>query len=394
MQKKLLPAIALFMLASQAIGLEVMNDGTSKVNIGGYLSLQTKTADGRTKVNNDSARINFAFEHSLNEAMAGFALVEWGYKAKNEYTITNNAGVLETKTAELFVNRLAYVGVKHSEYGSAAFGKQKSVYSDISGWTDQCAINGGNAVGLCNGITSDGGFSGTASRSDDAISYRIELGSMKLGAQYQLRDSNYNESLNKTPIDGGARRNYGYQVAASYTFDMGLSLGATYSETSLEAKISTASSPKGINSRAIAGGVKYIMDDLYLAATCVQFQNYTTTHASSPTGNVDNFGLDKKSEGFELFGRYKLSQLLDGGISLQASWNKLKVDEDNTSSGNTSSDAKIDKIMVGAVYELGPLRFALEYVLNNSKFYEGTVNNVKTYKDGDDYCSLQARYSF
>ncbi|MDP0560882.1 MAG: porin [Candidatus Endonucleobacter sp. (ex Gigantidas childressi)] len=393
MPKKLLASIVSFWVAGQAVGLEVLNDGTNKVSIGGYIALQTKTTEGRTKVNNDSARINFAFEHSLSETMTGFALVEWGYKANNEYSVNAN---METKAADLFSNRLGYIGLKHSEYGSVAFGKQTSVYSDISDWTDQCAINGGGAVGVNNGITSDGGFSGTASRSDDAISYRIEFDSLQLGAQYQLRDSNYNEGENKVFVNGGARRNYGYQVAASYTLDMGLSFGATYSETSLEAKIQHAASSKGINANAFAGGIKYMMDDLYLAATCVQFKNYTTIHIGSLSNNgaVENFGLDNKSEGVELFGSYRLSQLLDGGISLQAGWNQLKVKDDNSSAGDTSSNAKIDKTMLGAVYTRGQLRLAFEYILNNSKSFEGIVNNVKTYKKGEDYCNLQARYYF
>ncbi len=392
MQKKLLATVVASLVAGQAMALEVVNDGTNKLTIGGRIGIQTETKDGKTGADNDSARINFGFEHKLSETMTGFAKAEWGYKAQNEYTVgTDSKGNPITKEEDLFSNRLGYVGLKHSQYGSVAAGKQWSVYYDISGWTDAYAIGGGEASGTYNGFTGDGGFSGTG-RADDAFTYRGEFGGLKVGAQYQLRGSNYNEdTANIADTNGNAKRKYGYQLAASYTLDMGLSAGAAYNEASLEGSPSTGTA-QDIKSKAAVASIKYDMNDIYVAATYGQFRNHTSAHLgnSAATSN-SNMGLDKKSEGIELYGRYKLSQVLDGGISLQAGWNQLKVKD---APNGQSSDAKLDKMMLGAIYEVGPMQFAAEYTWDKSKSFDKVENGKNVYKDADNYFNLQARYYF
>ena len=386
MQKKLLATVVSSLIASQAMAMEVFDDGTKSLNIGGRIGIQTETKDGKSGMDNDSARINFTFEHKLAEQTTGFAVAEWGYKAQNEYYNDNG----ETKTEDLFANRLGYLGIKNDQWGSVSAGKQWSVYSDIANWTDQYAIGGGAAMGQYNGFTDDGGFSGTG-RADDAIAYRgTFFNGLNVGAQYQISGSNYDEE--KANVTGGdVKRKGGYQVAVSYDFDMGLSIGGTYNETRFDAS-PTEGSKEGLTSKAAVAAIKYDMNDLYLAATYGQFKNHTATHFGRDAANIstssDNMGLDKKSEGVEFYGRYRLSQVLDGGISLQTGWNQLKVKED---SQGQSSDAKVDKLMVGAIYEIGPMQFAAEYTWDKSKSYDSSKD---AYKDSDNYFNLQARYYF
>ncbi|WP_263080943.1 porin [Endozoicomonas sp. Mp262] len=387
MQKKLLATVVASLVAGQAMALEVVNDGTNKLTIGGRIGIQTETKDGKTSADNDSARINFGFEHKLSETMTGFAKAEWGYKAHNEYTSENG----ETKADDLFSNRLGYVGLKHSQYGAVAAGKQWSVYSDVANWTDEFAIGGGAAMGQYNGFTDDGGFSGTG-RADNAFTYRGEFAGLKVGAQYQLRGESYKkDDSNVADTADNIKRKHGYQLAASYTLDMGLSFGGTYSETSFERGLANEQS-SNLKSKAAVAAVKYDMNDIYVAATYGQFRNHTSAHLGKNAATSDgNMGLDQKSEGIELYGRYKLSQVLDGGISLQAGWNQLKVKDDNR--GN-SSDAKIDKMMLGAIYEVGPMQFAAEYTWDKSKSFDKVENGKNVYKDADNYFNLQARYYF
>ncbi|MDD7804596.1 MAG: porin [Endozoicomonas sp. (ex Botrylloides leachii)] len=412
MQKRLLATVISSLIASQAMAVEAVNPNNQKIDsgtqttvytdhnntlaIGGRIGIQTETKDKKTSPGNDSSRLNLSFAHKISDQTTGFAVAEWGYTPHNEYKNVNG----KTEAGDTFSNRLGYLGIKNDKWGALSFGKQWSVYYDIAGWTDQYAIGGGQAMGVYNGFTDDGGFSGTG-RADAAIDYRgTFFHGLNVGAQYQLRDTNYDES-NTSYSSGDVKRTGGYQVALSYDLPMGLSVGATYNETNFDATQLNSTSLNGLKSRATVGGIKFHMNDLYLAGTYGQFENHTAAtygfDSSDISGSVltpfssnvaYNMSLDRKSRGIELYGRYRLSQLLDGGISLETGWNKLDVQKDNM---NNDSDAKLDKAMVGAIYEVGSMQFAAEYIWNNSKYKDVATD---AYKNGENYFNLQARYYF
>ena len=390
MQKKWLAVVVSSVMASQAMAIEVLDDGTKSLEIGGRIGVQTETKKGKTNPDNDSARINFKFEHQLAEMTTGFAVAEWGYKPKNEYYSEDG----EVKTNDLFSNRLGYLGIKGDLWGAVAVGKQDSVYGDIANWTNEYAIGGGEALGLSNGFTSDGGFSGT-DRADDAVTYRGSFfDGLDVGVQYQMRGESYNKDRLNLPVHGDVKRKHGYQLAVSYAFDMGVSLGVSHNETNFEASPED-SQKEDLTSKASVAAIKYNKGDVYVAAAYGQFQNHTAVSFGKDTASApaENMGLDKKSEGIELYGRYRLSQILDGGISLETGWNQLKVKDDNQ--GN-KSDAKTDKVMVGAIYEIGPMQFAAEYTWDQSKIAEKVSEGSSSthYKNADNYFNLQARYYF
>ncbi|MDD7804541.1 MAG: porin [Endozoicomonas sp. (ex Botrylloides leachii)] len=399
MQKQLLATVISSLIASQVMAADtvesknqrtntnVYTDSANTLAIGGRVGLETKTEDSSTRPANDSARINFSFEHKLNDDTTGFASAEWGYQSHNDYV---NANGTTTTEGSLFYNRLGYLGISNDEFGSISIGKQWSVYYDVAGWTDAYAIGGGEAMGTYNGFTSDGGFSGTG-RADSAIDYRGAFDGLNVGLQYQLADSNYNKNLATSRVAGDVKRKNSYQMAISYDFPIGISIGATLNEARFDAW-PTGAEKQDLKSRAAVAGIKYDMDAFYLAATYGQFKNHTTAtyglEANNTSISADNMGFDEKSHGIELYGRYRLDQVMDGGFSLEAGWNKLAVDKDNS---GDDSESKLDKRMLGVMYNIGPMEFAAEYTWNKGKVKK---TDASGYDEGKNYYNLVARYYF
>ena len=314
--------------------------------------------------------------------VTGFGKAEWGFSAKNGYSQSDADG---TNPGELFSNRLGLVGLVHEQMGSFQIGKQWSVYSDVANWTDVYPIGGGAAMGQYEGYTGDGGVNGTG-RADDALSYRGSFEGLNIGLQYQLEDSVSNKDTNITnelDINSVWHRKDGFQVALSYDFEFGFSLGYSYSKTQFEDR-------DAAEAQAIA--LKYSNELIYVAATYGEFKNHTNTVKGAgylnsdpihPIYHINNF--DKKSTGYELFGRYDLPGV--EGLGVYAGLNQLEVDESGNTLLGKNSKGKIDHKTLGAVYNIGAMQFAVEYTINDSADHQGN-------KDKDDYVNVQARYYF
>ena len=367
MQKKLLATVVASLVAGQAMALEVYNDDTTSLSIGGRVGLVTEKSNGqKSGMKNDSARINFKFAHKFDNGVTGHGVAEWGFRAHDEYSN-------EFEKKETFFNRLGYVGLSHEDMGSIDAGKNWAVTYDVSGWTDMYAIGGGNAMGIYNG-RAGGDFDGTA-RADDVLQYRGSFSGLNVGVQYQMAGNNYD---NSDAPEGNSRleRKSGQAIALSYDLPMGLSVGATYSETKYEENGSYKGQDK---SKSATFGVKFDNEMVYAAAMYGEFRNVTS---------VDK-GLDQKSTGLELYGRLNMPQVMEG-FALQAGYNQLDADKAQNGFGKdgaTKTDAQFKEYMLGAVYKTGPMQFAFEWATSRDK----DVAGVKT---KDDTYSIQARYYF
>ncbi|WP_257288721.1 MULTISPECIES: porin [unclassified Endozoicomonas] len=351
MHKKILAAAVATAVAGPAMAVNVYDDGTSSLSIGGRVGVVAKNHDGDNTLNNDSARINFKFAHKFDSGWTGQGVAEWGFRAKDEYDADGNK-------EETFFNRLGYVGLSHEEMGAFAAGKNWSVTYDVSGWTDMYAIGGGSALGIYDG-RNGGDFDGSA-RADDVIQYRNSFGGLNIGLQYQMQDQTVTN----------AQRDSGFGISASYDLAMGLSLGAAYSETKYEETGTFADQEK---SKSATAGLKFENERLYLAAMYGELTNKTNLSGD----------LDAKSKGIELYGRLAMNNVLQG-FSLEAGYNELK---DNSSASTDQFEATLKETMIGAIYETGPMQFAVEYAIDDSKNTDGK-------KEGDNTLSVQARYYF
>ena len=227
MQKKLLATVVASLVAGQAMALEVYNDDTTSLSIGGRVGIKAEKAEGsNVGMKNDSSRINFKFAHKLGNGWTGHGVAEWGFNAKDEYDVLGNK-------EDTFSNRLGFVAVDHDTYGKITAGKSWSVMHDVNGWTDVYAIGGGKAMGLYNGRV-NGDFDGSA-RADDVLQYRNSFGGLNVGVQYQLENSSNVRLLEKKDgrnpdgtdkiLVSSARfkRKNGAGVSLSYDLPMGLS---------------------------------------------------------------------------------------------------------------------------------------------------------------------------
>lgn len=365
MHKKILAAAVAFAVATPAMALTVVETENNKLTIGGRVGYQTHTQDGDTSGKSDGARINFAFESKLTESITGIGKAEWGYSSQNDYSVGDDG----TSAGSLFSNRLGFVGLQHETLGTVKLGKEWSPYSQVANWTDVYPVGGGKAMGMYEGYTGDGGVNGTG-RADDALSYAISTHGLNVGLQYQFQDSAGETISGDLGTGASWKRKRGGQVAMSYDFDFGMSLGYTYNQTQFD---------KRDNAIAHVIAAKYQMNQLYLAATYGKFENHTNAVAGAGYAG-DSF--DKKSTGLELFARYDIEAI--DGLGVYTGMNQLKVD---TNADGSSGKGKLDHKTLGVVYNIGAMQFAGEYTFNDSKDHEGR-------KDQDNYFNLQARYYF
>ncbi|WP_152558934.1 porin [Endozoicomonas numazuensis] len=361
MHKKILAVAVAATVAGPAMALEVYDDGTDSLSIGGKIGFYVQNKDHDEELNNDCNRINFEYAHKFASGWTGQGVMEWRIRTVDEYES-------DGEKKDFISNRLGFVGLSHDDYGSFIAGKNWSVTYDVSGWTDSYAILGGNAMGVYEG-RNGGDYDGTA-RADDALQYRNSFGGLNIGLQYQLQSDPATQNDTNNLTDDNVQRDHGYGIALSYELPMGLSVGATYNETQYEDIAKYAGQDK---SKSATAGLKYENEGLYLAAVYGEFHNKTELGDK----------LNAKSNGLELYGRLALNNVLQG-FSVEAGYNDLK---DDSKAEADQTEATFKEAMVGAIYETGPMQFAVEYAKNDSKNEIGK-------KDADNTLSLQARYYF
>ncbi len=351
MQKKLLAAVVASMVAGQAMAVTLVDDGTNKATIGGYLDLRyTDKGDEKGHIG-DSSRINFAFENKMTEATTVFAKAEWGFDTAD--------------TEEKFMwQRLAYVGAKNDQLGSVAYGQQWSTYGTVAGWTDSFAAAGGDASGF---YGTDGDILGTA-RAEDALQYNHSFMGLNVSAQYQVGEKNV-----RTFTEGADTfkdtRDGSYAIAASYDLPMGLSIGAAYNE----AKVDSTKSNADYKAKSAIVGAKFEADKVYAAVTYAKLKNREvlgTYVSDTETDYAD------KAEGIEVYASYQLNEM----FKVEGGYNQLKNDS------NVESKAKIKHFPMAVVYTQGPVQLSGTYQFEKSTDTKGN--------DVDDKVVLQARYYF
>ncbi|WP_020584146.1 porin [Endozoicomonas elysicola] len=346
MQKKILAAVVASMVAGQAMAVTIVDDGTNKATIGGYLDLRYIDQDNSVKGHaGDSSRINFAFEHKLTEATTVFSKAEWGFDTTNDDT---HVEVGEDK--DFMWQRLAYIGAKNDQLGAISYGQQWSTYGLVAGWTDVFATTGGEASGY---YGAEGDALGTA-RAEDALQYNHSFMGLNVSAQYQVGE----KSLNATETRDGS-----YGVAASYDLPMGLSIGAAYNE----AKVDSTVAGDDFKAKSAIVGAKFEADKIYAAVTFAKLKNR----------DVDSYvGDAEKSEGLEMYASYQLNEMFKVG----GGYNQLK------DKSNAAQKGEMKYIPVEVVYTQGPIQLSGTYQFEDSKKADGTK--------AEDKVVLQARYYF
>ena len=190
----------------------------------GSLRAIVGVSNDQAQVQDDASRVGVKF--ATLGPIKIFAQTEWGLalvQSSTEFNVgaspDGGFGTLTTVANPVFAARLGLVGVDMGEWGSLSFGKQNSVYYDITSYTtDRFNVFGGQASATYVAGT-DGGVTGTG-RADQVVQYRNTfLKILEFGAQAQFRGADV-----ATAVDG-----FGFSLQARVL--PGLKVGGAYNKT-------------------------------------------------------------------------------------------------------------------------------------------------------------------
>ena len=206
---------------------------------------------------------------------------------------------------QLLSSRLGYMGVDLGKWGTVVLGKQRSIYYDITGYTDRFNVFGGGASATYTAGT-DGGYTGTG-RADQALTYRNSTGRFSYGAQFQFLNSNNNRWL-----DGLA---FNLQVQLIEQLKFGLVVNQSFLNPSL---INSGEfiGLKG-NPRYYAAGINYRAGNWEIAGLYSRQQNGDAVNGRiiDPINGISNPVVVFEAVGGELYFNYhwKKGAILAGG---------------------------------------------------------------------------------
>ncbi|GAA5218362.1 porin [Corallincola platygyrae] len=346
-------ATSFLLLPLSTSAIEIYTDNQASVGLGGYLQADFRQSGGDNEMTDQASRINFDFAFDAGEGWQALAKIEWGLNlvdSTSEMQFGQGGDTLtsEPKDQNDTVNlRLGYIGLSHDSYGTITFGKQWSVYYDVTERTDQMMVWGGEASGTFN-YGSDGGISGTG-RAEQAIVYRNSIGNLDYAFQYQAKNSeetNIYECQVNPDMDCGDddvgdpissfTYDKGYGAALTYHLPWNIDVGVGYNRSELD-------TTEGVNvagfdgdyADALALGINYgqLSDQLYLAAVYYEGTNH----------EFDDRGEIFDSQGVELYGHYRLNR----AWRIYVGYNQLK-DNDN----NYEGSYELKYYAVGASYQM------------------------------------------
>ncbi|HBC0473820.1 TPA: porin, partial [Escherichia coli] len=287
MKLKIVAVVVTGLLAANvAHAAEVYNKDGNKLDLYGKVTaLRYFTDDKRDDGDKTYARLGFKGETQINDQMIGFGHWEYDFKGYNDEA----NGSRGNKT------RLAYAGLKISEFGSLDYGRNYGVGYDIGSWTDMLPEFGGD----------------TWSQKDVFMTYRTTgvatyrnydffglIEGLNFAAQYQGKnertDNGHLYGADYTRANGD-----GFGISSTYVYD-GFGIGAVYTKSDrTNAQERAAANPlnaSGKNAELWATGIKYDANNIYFAANYAETLNMTTYG----DGYISN-----KAQSFEVVTQYQ-----------------------------------------------------------------------------------------
>ncbi len=254
-----------------------------RVDVYGRLQAHLAFSGDTVDLANAGSRFGFSIEQAITNDIAAFGLGEWSMnlgKGDTTYKGAENPnsglGTVEATTDQAFGTRYGYVGVRFRPYGTLTLGKQDGVYYDISGWTDVYAAFGGHGSSTYNAGT-DGGETGEG-RANDAVTYRVSIGALRVGLQTQFLDT---------------RDTVSDSVAGSLIVEPfeGLLVGAAYSRAFLNFD-REVDGWDGKDSQALTAGFKFERGGWTLAVVDTWTRNHELVNTSEATVMYDTLGAE------------------------------------------------------------------------------------------------------
>ncbi|MBS9438608.1 porin [Photorhabdus noenieputensis] len=332
--------IPALLAAGAANAAEIYNKDGNKLDLYGKVEVQHKFANNKSGEDGDNsfARLGFKGETQVNDQLTGFG--RWEYNIKGNRAEGVNE---ETKT------RLAFAGLKLSDYGSMNYGRNYGVVYEVNAWTDVLPVFGGDSM-----AQTDNFMTG---RSTGLLTYRNTdffglVDGLNFALQYQGENSDNTANGRADRKDNGD----GYGFAATYDVGYGISVGGAYSNsarTSAQKTVYDIDTNKGstaLGDRAEAWniGAKYDANNIYLAAMYGETRNMTRFGGKVGSENMEN--VANKTQNIELTAQYQFDFGLRPSLAyVQSKGKNLLGDIDHDGKESSSRDL-VKYISVGSYY--------------------------------------------
>ena len=374
---------ALFVAGMLAIptanAIEIYNNQTNSVTVGGFIDARVINTQGETEVVNGASRINFDFKRQLKNGWQAFALLEWGVNPVGSSDIVYN-NRFETIQDEFLYNRLGYVGLKHDDYGQVTLGKQWGAWYDVVYNTNYSLVWDGNAAGVYTYNKDDGAVNGTG-RGDKVLQYRNTWGDFHLALQAQLKSDEFYtcDIVDISRSSCEVLWNQGNNAAQKVEFNSTYGAALTYS-VSPNLKV-TAGVNRGQFDIVYAGGRNQSVNDLIYGMGITYGDFYKPGWYASVNINknenhdTDNLGrLIKDAVGLESI----LSYRFDNDVRTFVAYNVFDAGSDYVIQPNFNADPedvfKRQFAVIGAHYFMA----------------EDTILYIEARKDFSDFSSNDA----
>ncbi|RAX12916.1 porin OmpC [Photorhabdus bodei] len=332
--------IPALLAAGAANAAEVYNKDGNKLDLYGKVEVQHKFANNKSGEDGDNsfARLGFKGETQVNDQLTGFG--RWEYNIKGNRAEGTDE---ETKT------RLAFAGLKLSDYGSLNYGRNYGVVYDVNAWTDVLPVFGGDSM-----AQTDNFMTG---RSTGLLTYRNTdffglVDGLNFALQYQGENSENTANGRINRKDNGD----GYGFAATYDVGYGISVGGAYSNSARTSAQKTAydidsnegSAALGDRAEAWNIGAKYDANNIYLAAMYGETRNMTRFGGKVGSVNMEN--VANKTQNIELTAQYQFDFGLRPSLAyVQSRGKNLFGDIDHDGKESDNRDL-VKYISVGSYY--------------------------------------------
>lgn len=371
--------VAGMLVIPTATAIEIYNDQTNSVTVGGFIDARVINTQGETEVVNGASRINFDFMRQLKNGWQAFALLEWGVNPVGSSDIVYS-NRFESIQDEFLYNRLGYVGLKHEDYGQVTLGKQWGAWYDVVYNTNYSLVWDGNAAGVYTYNKDDGAVNGTG-RGDKVLQYRNTWGDFHLALQAQLKSDEFYtcDIVDISRSSCEVLWNQGNNAAQKVEFNSTYGAALTYS-VSPNLKV-TAGVNRGQFDIVYAGGRNQSVNDLIYGMGITYGDFYKPGWYASANINknknhdTDNLGrLIKDAVGLESI----LSYRFDNDIRTFVAYNVFDAGSDYVIQPNFNADPedvfKRQFAVIGAHYFMA----------------EDTILYIEARKDFSDFSSNDA----
>lgn len=308
--------IPALLTAGAANAAEIYNKDGNKLDLyGKVVGLHYFSKDNGEDGDKSYARMGFKGETQITNELTGYGQFEYNFTGNSPESDQNS----DTKT------RLAFAGLKFTDFGSFDYGRNYGALYDVSAWTDMLPEFGGDTL-----VGTDRFMTG---RSTGLATYRnTNFFGMVDGLDFALQYQGKNEgsrALNKQNGDG-------WSIASTYDIGWGVSAGAGYSGS--DRTDAQAADRKGKNAEAWNVGLKYDANNVYLAAMYAETTNMTYVGGGE--------GFANKTRNYEIVAQYQFD------FGLRPSIAYLQSQGRDLSSGAASNHREdlVKYVDIGATY--------------------------------------------